>query len=420
MAPFVSLGSRIAKAYLWFALGCSLFFAIVAAIVVEGIEVKMVDERLKDVAAWAAPRYEGKLSVAMPSGLAFHHGDDIPLSLRNLPEGVQEVAVDGVSLPVFAGHTPSGPYVVVDHASDYEKVELAVYSLLGVGFLGFIGLSLFLGRFMARKFVTPIETLTGAVLARSVDLPLQDNHDELGILARAFARHTGELQQFLDRERYFTGDVSHELRTPLTVIAGAAELLALETAGAPAWQGPLERITRAAREASESVAILLLLARAPERIASQQVALAALVQEELARLQPLAAARGLTLADGGGADFAVHAPRQLLAAVLGNLVRNACLYTEHGAVTVTLDGRSVIVQDTGRGLPPAVLAMLNGQSGPTPLRGSEGTGIGLALAMRICRYLDVGLAAHNGPAGGTRFTLTFPLDNPISADLTPS
>ena len=408
MKRFVSLGSRIVKAYLWFALGCSLFFAIVAAFVVEGIEVKMVDERLRDVAAWAAPRHEGKLSVAMPSGLIFHHGDAIPLSLRNLPDGVQEVAVDGTNLPVFAGHTASGPYVVVDHASDYEKVELAVYSMLGLGFLGFIALSLFLGRFMARRFVTPIETLSAAVAEGKPDLPLQDNNDELGILARAFARHSREQQQFLDRERYFTGDVSHELRTPLTIISGAAEILTHETRADPAWQAPLARITRAAREATDSVSILLLLARDPGRIESQQLSMAAMVSEEVARYQALVADKPLTLQDAGGADFTVRAPAQLVSAMLSNLIRNACLYTDAGAVTVALEGHAVVVRDSGRGLPAAVLAMLNGEPHALPLRGSEGTGIGLALVMRISRHLGVTLAVENPDGGGTVFRLAFP------------
>jgi signal transduction histidine kinase len=52
--------------------------------------------------------------------------------------------------------------------------------------------------------------------------------------------------------------------------------------------------------------------------------------------------------------------------------------------------------------------MLNGQPHALPLRGSEGTGIGLALVMRICRHLDVRLAVENPETGGTVFTLTFP------------
>lgn len=401
-----SIGRRIVRAYLLFALGCSVFFGVVAAVVVEGIELRLVDERLTEVAAWASPRHIGGLPVEMPAGLSFHHGSDIPISLRGLSEGIHDIDVEGIGLHVYAGRSAQGPYVVIDHESDYEKVELAVYSLLGLGLLGFIAMSVFLGRYVASSVVTPIGTLSSAVARRDPDLPLQNSDDELGILARAFAAHTGELQQFLDRERFFTGDVSHELRTPLTVISGAAEILMLEGQGNAAVHAPAERIYRAARDATDSVTILLLLARAPELIESDVVDMTSVVQEEVSRYQLLVAGKPVRLAFEGGAGFTTRAPRRLIAAVVGNLIKNGCAYTDSGAVTVRLEGQSVIVEDTGKGLPEAVRTMLRDGDGQVRLRGSEGTGLGLALVNRICRYLDATLDAESGE-GGTTFRITF-------------
>lgn len=408
MTPFKSVGRRIVTAYLLFAVACSLIFAISAAVVVEGIEVRLVDERLMEVAAWASPRHAGNLAVDMPAGLSFHHGSEIPVSLRGLPDGVQEVTVDGVGLHVFSGRDRAGPFVAVDHESDYESVELAVYSMFAVGFLGFIGGSVMLGRFMARRFVSPIVDLSAAVAERRPDLPLQDHADELGILARAFAAHTGALRQVLDRERYFTGDVSHELRTPLTIISGAAEVLMLESADRPAAHAAAERIYRAARDAAESVDVLLMLARAPDLIESRVLALAPLLREEVGRYQGLVADKPVRLSFAGGADFSVQAPARLLACAVGNLIRNACVYTAEGEVTVALEGRSVVVCDTGPGLPAAVLAMLGSDTPGAPARGSDGTGLGLALVRRICQQLGATLAVAPMAGGGTRFSLHFP------------
>ncbi|RJG08464.1 sensor histidine kinase [Massilia cavernae] len=402
-----SIGKRIVRAYLLFSLGCTVLFAIAAAVVVEGIEVKLVDERLMEVAAWATPRHIGKLSVEMPAGLSFHHGGDIPISLRNLPEGIHEIDVDGVGLHVYASQNSAGPYVVIDHESDYVKVELAVYSMLGLGFLGFIGMSVFLGRYVASSVVTPIVALSTAVSERQQDLPLQGSDDELGILARAFAGHTSELQQFLDRERFFTGDVSHELRTPLTVISGAAEILMMEGRGNPAIHAPAERIYRAARDATDSVTILLLLARSPELIEAEIIQAADVVRDEVARYQALVVDKPVSLEFAGGTDFAVRAPRRLVAAVVGNLIKNGCAYTPAGTVSVSLENHAVIVSDTGKGLPDAVQAMLKGDDGPTELRGSEGTGLGLALVKRICRYLDATLEVSSGARHGTVFRIEF-------------
>lgn len=413
MKRFDSLRTRVVKAYLLFSLGCTIIFAVATAIVVEGLEIKLVDQRLREVANWAAPRLAGGMPVEMPAGISFLHGDAIPSSLRNVGEGIHELEVDGVNLHVYASRTGDRPFVVVDHDSDYEAVELAVYSLVAAVFLGFAAMSWFLGRFLARRIVTPITDLSAAVSARRAQLPLLESQDELGTLARAFAGHTAELQAFLDRERFFTGDVSHELRTPLTVIAGAAEILQAGTRDQPALQAAAERIERAAHDASHSVSMLLLLARAPEAIPTEPLAVAQVISAEVARYQALVAHKPVQLVDGRGPDFIVQAPRALLAAALSNLIRNACLYTEQGSVTVSCAGRSIYVRDTGPGLPAATLAMLAGDAPAVRLPGSAGTGLGLMLVRRICQYLGARISAASD-GSGTTITLHFP------DDLTPS
>jgi signal transduction histidine kinase len=409
MRPSDSLRRRIVVAYMLFALGASVFFAVIAAMAVEGIEAHLVDNRLLEVANWASPRYAGKLPVEMPTGLSFHHGDAIPVSLRGLPAGVQDLDVDGIGLHVLSGTDADGDYVVVDHESDYEKVEMVVYSLFGVGFLGYLLLSLMLGGFVARRFVTPITTLAAAVSARVPALPLLDSKDELGVLARAFAAHTSELKQFLDRERFFTGDVSHELRSPLTVIMGAAEILIAHSASDLAVRAPAERIYRAAQEASECVNVLLLLARAPELGDMPGLEVSDIAREEAARYRFLAEQKAITLHFDGAGGFDIAAPRELCAAAIGNLIRNACQYTERGTVTVRLGQRSVIVEDTGPGLPAAVRATIDNALANVPSVGSAGTGLGLALVKRICRYMEATLVFSDRAGGGSVFEIIFPV-----------
>lgn len=409
MKPRESLRRRIAIAYLLFALGSSVFFAIMAAMAVEGIEAHLVDQRLMDVAAWASPRHAGGLPVSMPAGVTFHHGAAIPASLRALTPGVHKVHVEGIGMHVFIGSDALGRYAVVDHESEYEQIELVVYALFALGFAGFLVFSLFLGGFIGSRFVTPITTLATAVRSGATDLPLTDRNDELGVLARAFATHTGELRGYLDRERFFTGDVSHELRTPLTVIIGAAEILLAQAHEQPALAAPAERILRAANEAAECVRVLLLLARSPQLIAPASCDIDALVRADIARYQPLVAGKPVQLQYQGGTNFSVRGPVELCSCAIGNLIRNACQYTGEGAVTVRLEQRSVIVEDTGPGVPAAVratLADVAGQAGA----GSSGTGIGLSLVRRICEYLGATLSVDDRAGGGSVFSITFPLD----------
>jgi signal transduction histidine kinase len=410
MKRFSSLQQRIVIAYLVLTLASCTFFAVVAAVAVEGIESRLVDDRLQSIAAWASPRHAGKLPVEMPAGVSFHHGDSIPPSLRGLSPGVQEKVVDGVGLHVLAGKDADGDYVVVDHASDYEKIEEVVYTLIAVGFLGFITLSLFLGGFVARRFVKPITTLAAAVLDKDAqaELPLQDKEDEIGVLARAFSARTAELKQFLARERFFTGDVSHELRTPLTVIIGASEILVAQTADQPALHAPSERILRAAMDAAECVTVLLLLARAPESIDAPQTAVSGVIRSEIERSRHLVRGKPVVLEYAAESDFSVFARRELLATAIGNLIRNACQYTEQGAVLVRLSGQAVVIEDTGPGIPAFVRARLLDEAPPAGIVGSAGSGLGLALVKRICEHLGATLHVRERPGGGSAFSIEFP------------
>ena len=405
MKPFKSLGRQIITAYILFTVACCLLFIGIGAFVVEGIEVRLVDDRLKEVAAWAAPRHAGALPVEMPTGLSFHHGDGIPASLRNLPAGVQEVNVDGIGLHVLGGHNAAGPFVVIDHESDYNEVEEAVYSLIGLSCIGFVGLSLLLGRFMARRFVSPIIDLSVAVVERRAQLPFLETNNEVGVLARAFDAYADEMKHYLDRERFFTGDVSHELRTPLTIIGGAVEIIAIETAKQTSVRAPIERINRALQDATDSVSVLLMLARSPQLIEADEISVRTLASGSVAQYQYLVAKKPVILRLEGE-DFRIRVPPKLLDAAIGNLIRNACVYTQQGEVIVAINDRTIQVRDTGGGLPSAVLAMLSGeQTGPHA--GSSGTGLGLALVMRICEHIGATLRVVASSDTGSIIVIDF-------------
>ncbi|MEA5097935.1 MAG: HAMP domain-containing sensor histidine kinase [Burkholderiaceae bacterium] len=404
-----SLQRRIVAVYLTLAACASIFFFALAAIAVEGIELYLVDDRLESVATWASPRHAAGLPVEMPTGLSFYHGDAIPQFLRGLPQGVYEIDIDGNELHVLTGRDADGTYVVVDRTSEYDKIELVVYSMIGVGLLGFLLLSFFTGRYVARRIVAPIILLAEAVSDKNsrAELPLLANEDEMGDLARAFAARTEELKRFLDRERFFTGDVSHELRTPLTVIIGAAEIIEADTGGQPVLHAAAERILRTATEAAECITVLLLLARAPQLIDAPENLISQVVLNEVEHSRPLIGNKPVSLDCMVEVDFSVFARRELLAAAIGNLIRNACQYTLEGSVLVRVNRAVVTVEDTGPGLPDFVRARLLGQPPLAEQTGSAGSGLGLALAARICEYLGASLQVELRPEGGTRFSIEF-------------
>jgi len=345
----------------------------------------------------------------MPSDVSFYRGSAIPAALRDLTPGVFKRDFEGQQVHLLVGVDDQGTYIVVDRASEYKRIEHTMYAMIVAGFFGFVTLSLLLGRFIAHGFVEPIRRLAAAVMDKGarLELPLLSSEDELGVLARAFAAHTAELERFLARERFFTGDVSHELRTPLTIITGAAELLVDQTADQPELHAPAVRILRAAKEATECVGMLLLLARAPDRINRPQTFIDHVIREEIARCALLVAGKPVELRYEPDNDFAVAARKELLTAAIGNLIRNACQYTERGSVTVSVRGRAVIVEDTGPGLPDAVRTRLQRPPSGEPLVGSAGSGLGLALVVRICEYLGASLTVENNRKKGSNFRIDF-------------
>lgn len=154
-------------------------------------------------------------------------------------------------------------------------------------------------------------------------------------------------------------------------------------------RAPVERINRAIEDASQSVNVLLMLARAPNLIESSEISVGALAQAQVEQYQFLVRDKPVKLTFAGG-DFRFKVPPKLLESALGNLIRNACLYTDRGTVAVEITGYKIQVHDTGAGLPDAVMAMLLEEQTGSYV-GSEGTGLGLALVKRICEYIGATL-----------------------------
>lgn len=142
-----------------------------------------------------------------------------------------------------------------------------------------LAVAVLLAVLLSRRLTRPLSRLTGAVESRDPRDPaavtpvppdILGLEDEVGVLARALAAREADLQRFVRRESFFTGDVSHELRTPLTVMQGGLEILELrlaalsETSGNAELMAVVERLSRTTARMSATVRTLLLLARRPK------------------------------------------------------------------------------------------------------------------------------------------------------------
>jgi signal transduction histidine kinase len=271
-------------------------------------------------------------------------------------------------------------------------------------------LAIGLGWAIAGRVIAPLAALADAVRHNRLEegVPAVARNDEIGVLGRALVVRTAELERFLCRERLFTGDVSHELRTPLAVILGAAEVMAVRCGDHPGLRAPLERIQRTAQDTADRVGALLLLSRAPEAIGAPRIALRPLVEREIERCRPLLQGRAVKIAFEERDEVWAFAPPELAGMAIGNLLRNACQYTEHGRIVIRLEPGVLSIEDTGPGLPATVRAQLFERFVRGASDTADGMGLGLAIVKRITEHLGWSIELASPGGCGSCFLLRFP------------
>lgn len=342
---------------------------------------------------------------------------ELPKDLRHLDAGFHEVFREQLSYHAMVEIVDGRRYVLLQDQSDFEERERVLFAVVLVGFVLSLALAVFLGWVLARKVMAPVVRLARQVRHRDQLLglapPLAPDYaaDEVGELAVAFDATLGRLRQALTRERLFTSDVSHELRTPLMVLASSCELL-LENPGLDQrGRAQVERIARASEEMRELVQTFLMLARAQREDAGSapQQNLAQVADGLLSIWREPIESKGLQLLfePGNPSDTCFNAT--LLGAVMGNLLRNACHYTEHGFIRLTLIDHGFIVEDSGVGIPEEKReAMFQPFVRGNEKRG-EGLGLGLSLVQRICENQGWEVRLSTVEPNGCRFEVTLGL-----------
>jgi signal transduction histidine kinase len=235
-----------------------------------------------------------------------------------------------------------------------------------------------------------------------------DPDGDVETLAGALHSFASRIEEFVERERNFTRDASHELRSPLTVIKIAADVL-LEDELAPFAERTVMRIKRSVRDMEAMIEAFLILARESDTgLPEEDFVVNDAVREEIERAQPLLEGKQVTLTLDEQSAFALHAPPRVFAAMVSNLIRNACLYTEAGKVQVVVGADFVSVQDSGIGMSEDELA----QAFQPYYRGNRSTrgghGVGLTLVRRLSERFGWPIELHSRLGVGTTATIRFP------------
>lgn len=322
-----------------------------------------------------------------------------PADMLRLPDGVHEYETDKDAWFVALRTTPSGRYAVVEDISALEERERLIVATVAAGTLLAIVLSLGLGAHLSRRLVAPLVQLADGVARAEPlgqDLPLAQSFPdrEVATLAAALEVYAGRMRQSLQREREFSADVSHELRNPLAVIQNAAELIEEDPGASELARRAAGRVREAALHMNETVSVLLVLVR--ERSAplpDENVSVAECLRALRERL-PSSPVGGPQLQWHALADPMVRAPRAVVEAVAGNLIRNAQEHSVASRIDVRLERDRLVVEDDGVGIAAARPA-------------GAGRGLGLSLVQRLCRHFDWALHIESRPGEGTHVEWRF-------------
>lgn len=364
----------------------------------------------------------------------------------------QRIKIDGdpylIGGAQVIGGGPTG-YLLASLAPERDDLNSLAMSLGVATGLAVIG-SVLLAQGAATMVLRPVQRLSNA--ARRLGEGKLDTRlavrgaDELAELTRTFnnaaASLEAQVEDLSEREtasRRFVADMSHELRTPMTAITAMTELLedeveALDPRIAPAVQ----LVVSETRRLNDLVENLMEVTRFDAGTAKMVLDDVNIADQVTACIDARAWLDAVHL----DADRSITArldPRRL-DVILANLIGNAL---KHGGSPVRVTVRehvagegagedvgdrtgegaagrqvSVEVADQGPGIPedvlPHVFDRFYKASASRPR--SDGSGLGLSIALENAHLHGGDITVHNDPAGGAVFTLRLPHDPGLPED----
>lgn len=323
---------------------------------------------------------------------------------------------EGEDLYLLAAAPEAGNLLVLERF--WEGLLASVPVLLLVSSAG--------GYWLSRRALKPVDRITATARSISIRnlserLPVTKSGDELQRLAETCNEMLARLESAVGRIKQFTADASHELRGPVSFVRTVAEV-ALRNPNADATsRQAFEDIVEEAAKSAVLLEHMLTLARADaDSIAAPMVLLnlGAVVEQACEMARPIAGERRLSLSVFLDTERAVNVRGDFsaLRRLVWILLDNALKYTQTpGRIDVTLsttsDQATVLVSDTGTGIPADDLPHIFDRFyRADPSRSeTEGSGLGLAIAKWIAEMHHAQLTVASEVHKGSVFQLVLPL-----------
>ena len=238
----------------------------------------------------------------------------------------------------------------------------------------------------------------------------------------ALRQSVADLAEADRRKNEFLATLAHELRNPLAPIRNALHIMRLTRGNGEAAHAASEMMERQVDQMVRLVDDLLDVSRVSRgtiELRRAPVELASVVQDAVEAARPACAGKGVELTVAVPPQ-PVHlsADAARLVQVLGNLLHNACKFTNQGGcvgLTVERDGGQAVirVRDTGIGIAAEQLTRIFDmfiQADTSLERSAGGLGIGLTLVKSLVELHGGTVQAFSAGAGrGSEFVVRLPI-----------
>ena len=386
-----------------------------------GDEAAHFDKRLDLDRLASEPNTSNMQGYLQPNSTYPRQVRAMPPELKGLAIGFHNLRLpDGQRPLVYVSETRHGRLTLLFDQQNVGKLAL-LFGLVPLIFvLIFIYLASLTAYRLSRRAISPVIWLANEVslwdpktpdsAALSPERMPSDLEGETQILAEALRGYSERICELVERERTFTRDASHELRSPLTVIKLACEVLLTDASPDAFVERNVKRIENASREMESLIEAFLLLARdSASGLPEDLLNLNGIVREEIERAEPILAQKRVTLTFVEPHELTLVGPGKVVSVMLGNLIRNACRYTDAGSVTVEIVGRKIKITDTGHGMSEQDMAQIFQPffRGQGAARG--GHGVGLTIVRRLSDRFSWPVELTSTLGVGTVATIEFPL-----------
>jgi two-component system OmpR family sensor kinase len=346
-----------------------------------------------------------------------------PLAIRELGDS-EKVNVDPEKGRVATSR--SGVRYLVEYHSPTPKprkisIPTAQVYVNVIGFtLGVIfasALALYLSR-PIKALRTGLDAFAAGNLRVRLGDMIGKRRDEISDLARDFDGMADKVEHLINTREQLLNDVSHELRTPLTRLRLA---IALARQRPEKTAAALDRVESEAKRLDEMVDELLTLSRMESGAADLQghFDLLELMQKLIAdaRFESGSAAQvkfeaffDADVPANNSIHNSILGNAELIRRAIENVVRNAIRFSpDHGTISISLtqaaNQASILIEDEGPGVSDEALTTL---FEPFVKGGSDGFGLGLAIARRAVLAHGGSIYAENRKPAGLRVTIRLP------------